>query len=192
LLTRSRGLVSRRGNRLAVAQNAGHGRPRPTVAALERRQPHRLQRLGVVAQRKSALGTRLLDHWPLCRDRTGLRRGSPGSAARRGRHRHWRQGAGCWQTRVAQPRAAHLGCGERRLGSLRNHRTVSRFTLGMSAATKSTPPSIRLEMKATLRASRSSLAISKIARLARHVAKASCKYNRVEFSPGISVGAWMA
>jgi len=31
--------------------------------------------------------------------------------------------------------------------------TVSRFTLGMSAATKSTLPSIRLEMNATLRAS---------------------------------------
>ena len=46
---------------------------------------------------------------------------------------------------------------------------VSRFAVGKSTAMNSTPASIRLAMKATLRASRSSLAMIRVAPVRRHV-----------------------
>jgi hypothetical protein len=50
---------------------------------------------------------------------------------------------------------------------------VSRVACGLSQATKSTPDSIRLEIKKTLRASRSSLAITRTARRSRQAASAA-------------------
>ena len=50
---------------------------------------------------------------------------------------------------------------------------VNRVAWGLSHATKSTPDSIKLEIKKTLRASRSSLAMIKVARRRRQAASAT-------------------
>src|SRR4051794_22884836 len=55
---------------------------------------------------------------------------------------------------------------------------VSLLAEGMSTAVNSTPDSIRLAMKATLRARRSSLAITSMARCRRHRARAAASWGR--------------
>ena len=61
--------------------------------------------------------------------------------------------------------------------------TVSRFTVGMSAATNSTPLSMRFDTKATFRASRSSLAMTSTARRLRHASSAAASCGRSFLRP---------